>query len=438
MKKILASAGLVALGVSSVQSAPAVNSGTADKPWDVSLAVRGFYDDNNATASGGVGKKGSYGTEIRPSIGISKHGEQTMFGARYTYSMRYYEARKNNQIDHGHDFNAWLTHAFSERYSVDFADTFTISQEPTVTDPSLGTPIRANGNNIHNNANLNFHAQLTRSLELVLGYKNDFYDYEKTGGAISYYPFTTIPSSVASSYSGTLDRIEHTAIADLHWRFLPETVAVFGYQFGWNDYTGKEAIGLAGPVLSPLVIMSKDRNSTSHFVYGGVDHAFTRNLTSSVRVGAQFSDYYNAHQTGVSPWADASLRYTYRQNSYLELGVTHKRNATDAFSSSLSGTSTSITTDQETTSAFGTWQHAITQRLIARLTGQYSSAKYNGGSLGDSGTTDNIYLLGASAEYHFTRHLSAEAGYNYTKVDSNIGGRGYARNQVFLGMNLTY
>jgi hypothetical protein len=420
MKKIFTAAGLVALGVSSAQSAPAVSSGAADKPWDVSLAVRGFYDDNNATASGGAGKKGSYGTEVRPSVGISHRGEQTMFGARYTYSMRYYEARKNNQIDHGHDFNAWLTHAFSERYSVDFADTFTISQEPTVTDPSLGAPIRANGNNVHNDANVNFHAQLTRSLEAVVGYRNGFFDYE------------------AATYSATLDRFEHYANTDLRWRFLPETVGILGYQFGAFDYIDSANIGSYFDLntLTFVPLYSKSRNSYSHTVYLGLDHAFTRNLTASVKVGGQYNDNYNSpdknNNTRLSPWADANLRYTYRQNSFLELGVTHKRNATDAFS--IFGSS--ITTDQETTSAFGTWQHAITQRLITRLTGQYSSATYTGGSL--DGTTDNIYLVGVSAEYHFTRHLSAEAGYNYSKVDSNIAGRGYDRNQVFLGMNLTY
>ena len=423
MKKIFASAGIIALGAMSAKSAATISAGTADKPWDVSLAVRGFYDDNNSTASGGGGKKGSFGVEVRPSFGFSKHGEQTIFGGRYTYSMRYYEARNSNPVDHGHDLNLWLVHQFSERYSIDFADTFTVSQEPTITEPGLGV-VRSKGDNIHNNANVNFHAQLTRTLELVLGYRNEFYDYELEGGN-TVFPFG------APSYSGTLDRVEHYGNADLRWRFRPETVAVFGYQIGWADYTGDEPIG---PSLTPptFAVMSSARNSLSHFFYTGLDHAFTRNLTGTVRVGAQFTDYYNANQNTVSPWVDASLRYTYRNSSYLEVGLTHRRNATDAFS--ILGTS--ITTDQETTSLFGTWKHAITPRLIGTLTGQYQNAAYNGGGLDSQ--NDNIYLFGVSAEYHFTRHLSAEIGYNYDKVESSIGGRGYDRNRVFIGMNATY
>jgi long-subunit fatty acid transport protein len=331
-----------------------------------------------------------------------------MYGGRYTYSMRYYEARKNNQLDHGHDLNLWLVHQFNERFSIDFADTLTVSQEPTVTEPGLGV-VRSQGNNFHNNANVNFHAQLTRALELVLGYRNDFYDYETSG---------------VGSYSALLDRVEHYMNADLRWRFRPETVAIFGYRYGIGDYTSSDFLAPATP--------SNLRDWRSHYVYVGLDHAFSRNFTGSVKVGGEFVDHINANQNSVSPTATASLRYTYRNNSFLELGVQHQRNATDAFSIGVGG----VTTDQETTAIYGTWQHAITARLTGILNGQYSHGTYDGGTLNNQ--SDDVYVVGVSAEYHFTRHFSAEIGYNYDHVESNIVGRSYDRNRVFLGMNVAY
>ena len=51
MKKFLTSAGFIALGVSGLQAAyaPDLTPMEASKPWSVSAALRGFYDDNYTT-----------------------------------------------------------------------------------------------------------------------------------------------------------------------------------------------------------------------------------------------------------------------------------------------------------------------------------------------------------------------------------------------------
>jgi hypothetical protein len=318
MKKFIASAGLVALGAS-LSHAASPFGGDGEKPWTASLTVRGFYDDNYYLASISTNRQESFGVEIRPSVGLRLTGEQTTFGANYTYSMRYFDDRQKNSADHSHEFNTWLMHVFSPRYSIDVADTFIMSQEPTLLDPTGAVVTRSNGNNIRNDGNAKFHAQLTRLLEVVLGYRNVLVDYENKGG-----------TAITPSYTGLLDRMEHTANIDLRWQFRPETVGIFGYQYGINDYTGKEAIGFFG--LAPL--MSENRNSRSHYVYVGLEHNFLRNLTFSARAGAQFVDYYKT-PTGdntTSPYADVSLRYTYGTGSYVAIGFQHQRNATDAFS----------------------------------------------------------------------------------------------------------
>jgi hypothetical protein len=402
MKKIIASAGLVALGAAGTQAA--VQMGTAAKPWDVELTVRGFNDDNYNMASSGPGKRSSFGVEVKPSVGLGLTGQQTSFGTRYTYDMRYYDDRKNNTADHSHEFNAWVVHAFSERYSVDAAETFTLAQEPLQQDPSFGT-VRSNGSSIHNEGDFDFHAQLTRMLELVLGYRNNLYNYNN------------------DSYAALLNRMEHLAKMDFRWQFQPTTIGVLGYQFGLIDYMGHGA-------------GSTYRNNRSQYVYVGLDHNFRKNLTGSVRVGGQYVDFYNTragdgvegkHVTELNPYANVSMRYNYAAGSWFEMGVEHHRNATDG--SSL---------DQETTSVFASLTHAFTPKLTGNLNGQYQNAAFTGGLGTFAGQSDNIYLLGASLEYHFTQHLSADVGYNYDKVDSKITGRSYDRNRVYLGMTASY
>jgi hypothetical protein len=392
MKKIIASAGLVALSAAGTQAAATMGT-TADKPWDVALTVRGFYDDNyNLAPNGTPQKRDSFGIETKPTVGISLNGQQTSFGARYTYDMRYYDDRKQNTADHSHEFNTWLVHAFSERYSVDLADTFTIAQEPLQQDPGLGV-VRSNGSSTHNDGSINFHAQLTRLLELVLGYRNGLYNYNDT------------------TYANLLNRMEHLIRADLRWQFKPDTTGFVSYKFGLNDYN-RNNTGI---------------NSRSHYATLGLDHSFMRNLTAHVEGGAQFIDYYNAHSTDISPYVDLSLRYTYRTGSYLEFGFQHRRNATD-------GTAL----DQESSSVFASITHAFTPKLIGNLNGQYQNAAYNQGVGAYNNQSDDIFLVGVSLEYHFTQHLSAEVGYNYDKIDSKITGRGYDRNRVYLGMTASY
>ncbi len=447
MKKIITSAGLIALTAAGTRAAAVAGVAGSDKPWDVSLTVRGFYDDNYSLSPGGPTKRDTFGIQVKPSVGVSFNADQTTFGARYTYDARYYADRKVNSMDSTHEFNVWLMHQFSERYSADVANTFTLTDMPQLIDPTTPTTTtRSNGNNMHNDGNLNFHARLTQTLELVLGYRNEFYDYDNHG-AVPVYFLGLIPVGITSgplappftgpTYSGLLDRIEHYISSELHWQFQPATAAVLGYQFEWADYTGNEPIGIFPTTTFPFstFVYSKNLSSYSHFVYAGFNHSFRRDLTGTLRVGVQAIDYYNApggNSTDLSPYVDLSMRYAYRSGSYAEVGFRHNRNATDGFSTS----ATSITTDQETSAVYGSLTHAFTPKIIGNLSGSYQHSTFNGGS--NDGLSDDIFVFGTSLEYHFNRHLSMDVGYNYDKVDSKLGGRGYSRNQVFLGMTATY
>ena len=135
MKKVIASAGLLALGALGAQTTQAQMVAGAEKPWSVSGTLRGFYDDNYDTQPDGPDRRGSWGYELRPSVQVNLVEGQTTLNLSYIYSYKYYEARPNGKADQSHDVEFFLNHNFNERYSVDVADSFVIAQEPEIIDP---------------------------------------------------------------------------------------------------------------------------------------------------------------------------------------------------------------------------------------------------------------------------------------------------------------
>ena len=145
MKKIIASAGLVAFGAAGLQAAyaPGLSSLETSKPWSISATLRGFYDDNYNTAPSGPNKLDSFGFEVTPKVGLNLPLEQTYIGLRYIYDLKYFEDRPKNNYDQTHEFEAVLSHTFSERYSVDLSDSFVLAQEPELLSSSPALVRRA-------------------------------------------------------------------------------------------------------------------------------------------------------------------------------------------------------------------------------------------------------------------------------------------------------
>src|SRR4051812_1136467 len=233
MKKLIASAGLVAFGATGLQAAyaPGLTPLETSKPWSISASVRGFYDDNFATApSSYTGKIDSFGLEFSPSAAINIPLDQTFFGASYIYTMRWYEGRPNHEFDHSHEANLKLDHRFSERYKVAVNDSFAYSQEPEIIQPT-GTPIsvftRTDDSALRNTASIEFTAQITDLFGLRPGYRNIWYDFLDSG---------------PESRSATLDRMEHFLHLDATYQAAEHLIGLVGYEFGIRDYTSKEEV----------------------------------------------------------------------------------------------------------------------------------------------------------------------------------------------------
>jgi len=434
MKRLLVSAGLAALSAATLESTMA-DDATGPKYWSVGATLRGFYDDNYNTSS--TDQRGTFGFEVLPTVSAHIPLQQTDIGIRYNYGLYYYEDRQEkgqDAIDQTHQVDLWLDHAFNERWKTKVTDTFAVGQEPELLTPNpttgQATPDRIQGDNISNHGGVVLDTDWTRLLSTAFTYENGFYDYQNSGAVVD--PGTG--SFSGPSLAGILNRDEESVALDVKWHISPQTTAFVGYQFAWVNYLGNEPIAV-DPVNS-FVYHSSDRDNYTHYGYVGVEQDFTSNLSATVKVGASYNDVYNNPQyssTDWYPYADLSVSYTYLPGCYVQLGFTHDLSATDQVAPDSSG---KITENAENSVVYLDVNHRFTPKLIGSVIGRVQYSTYNGGLADGSSTTD--YGVGVNLSYQINSHLSADAGYNFDDVESDLSGYGFTRNRVYLGLTANY
>lgn len=408
-----------------MQAAPdsGLSPALKNKPWSISASLRGFYDDNITTVSDNRAI-GRFGIEFSPSANFRMATDQTVAQLGYEYKLRWFENRDPDNSDHSHRFSAKIEHDVNETLSIDTGDTFTIAQEPSVVDSATNRRLRTDLDAIHNEAYVNFSVQLSRIYSLLIGYQNDYYNYSNDGN---------------NSFSALLDRLEHRGTLNLRRELNPTTSGLLGYQLRVVDHTSDDDLVVGGTAYD-----ADTRNSISHYAYVGVDHNFTPQLHGGIRAGAQFTTYNNydtgdlgqtnADDSQVSPYVDVNLSYNYAEGSVASLGIRHERNQTDVLNA----------LDQEMTSLYASVSHQVTSKLRAGVNALYSRSGF-GDSLGGGSFSDDFFSVGLELAYQINTFLSAEAGYNFYDLSSDLDDsspagfeRSFDRNRVYLGLRATY
>jgi Putative beta-barrel porin 2 len=437
MKNFFVSAGLAAIGAGTLHAAtyaPDVTAMDASKIWSLSGTLRGFYDDNYTTGSGSD-KHASFGFEFSPALSLVVPLQQTEIGLRYTYGLYYYQDRENhgqNPVDQSHEADLWIDHAFTERLEGKVQDTFTDSQEPQLS-ASGSFPFREEGNNFNNVGIVTLHAELTMLLSTDLGYQNNYVSYQNHG--------TTTANFFAqgASLAGFLDQDSHLIWLNLNYEYLPNLSFLVGYQFGLNQYTANEPIGV-DPFDITKFYFSQNDNSYSHYIYVGGQYAFSQNLSASLQIGVQYTVNYNLpsfdgqSSDNFSPYAQAALTYTYLPGSYVQVGLTQSQNSSDT--PSVNQSNGSLTTYEESTVIYGSINHQITPFLLGSATARWQYSDWHGGA--DDGGSQSLYDLGLNLSYSFNQHLSAEIGYNFDYLDGGQLISSYHRNREYIGITAAY
>jgi hypothetical protein len=410
---------LVALGASGLQTVQAQGLLGPDdsKPWSVALTLRGFYDDNPSASARGTERE-SLGYEVSPSFKVGWTLPQSTIVLGYTYSFKQYEERPLFQEDkdtHTHNFNAAFDHRFSERFSMKASDSFVVGQEPDLLRSGAVQdtfqPIQ--GDNIRNFGRIVFNGQLTSTFGMQVGYDNAYYNYDDDG-----------PASISSR----LDRMEHGIPVEGIFQLQPETQGILGYRYRQVNYDSDEFLDITE------TLNSDQRNVRTHTLYAGLNHEFNPGLSGSVRAGAQYADYYEMPDSDgeYSPYAEASLRWTYAEESFLEGGFTYDLSATDL----VGDNGTSFTTDSEAAVLYANWTHRLAPKVYGTLMGSFQNSSLQGGSYDDE--TEQYYSAGLNVEYRFNKNISAHVGYSFDKLESDVDGRNFDRNRVYMGVTARY
>jgi hypothetical protein len=280
-----------------------------------------------------------------------------------------------------------------------------------------------------------FNAELTPLLGLELGYDNAWFDYADEFSANR--PKNNPGDGFAHpSTSGLLDRIEQTPYLALQWHAMPETTASLGYRFTQINYTADEPIGGPFPEVAGETIHSDIRDNRGHTLYVGLDHKFSPQFYGSVEAGGTYYDYYNLHETSWGPYARLSLTYVYMQDSSVQLGFQEGRSATDVLGPA--DTTSDIVRDAETSVVFANVRQRIVPNLFANLLGTFQNSDFKGGGSEFDGKSEQFYEFGANLEYKFNPHLSAQVGYDFDKLKSDLSNRSYDRNKVYIGATASY
>ncbi len=406
------------------------------KPWNINANVRSFYDDNYTTlpsraAAGQPTKRSTWGLELSPSGSYLLTRDQTSLALSSKYSMRYFEDRTSGSADHSFDFGADLAHRFTEKQRLNFTESFAIAQEPGVLDPSsaVSTALRTLGNNLRNNLQAKYTwDDIIERWSGEASYSNTYYDFQQdnstTGGP--------------GSRSALLDRVENNFTLAGRYRIFDETETelLMGYTFGLSESTSKDF--LIGTVLPEA------RNRRSHYFFTGIGHKFTPTIRVNGRLGVQYAEYPNAAKADAalaalvppgapyarsvaSPYLDASGAWEYLPNSTLQVGASVNRITTDI--------ATSV--DAQATTFYASLNHEFVPELKGSLLAQIQQSEYRQ-SVAPRDVSDLIFTTGANLEWRFSQFWSVEGGYNYDRQDSDIGGRSYYRNRVYLGFKASF
>jgi hypothetical protein len=447
MKKLFASVGLAAVGATTLnaQFTPSLTPAEMAKPWSVAATLRGFYNDNPLTLPNGPTKRSTYGVEVAPLVALNTTLNNTTLNLSYIYDLKWFEQIKGD-TESSHQFNANVTQNFSERYTLKVIESFVVAQEPSVIDPSISSsPLYTTGDNIHNNGLISFTGALSQDFDGVISYNNNLYAYQQTFGDVVNKGYvngvaTGVAAPLSPSRSALLDRMEQLASASLRWKATSDLTLAGGYQYGHTGYTSPEAIIFAGAPGAQTPngagnIYSKIRDNDSHYGFVEADEQFTGTLSGTVRAGAQYLDYTKAHVSTTGPYVDANLTWTYMSGSYAQAGVKHQHSATDVVGS-VPTAGGSPTLDAETTAAYASVNHELSGGLNLGLLGQYQHSAFNGGT--QNGQSEDFYIFGLNLSYKFTEYLTGETGYNWSKLVSDISGRDYTENEVYIGLRATY
>lgn len=250
-----------------------------------------------------------------------------------------------------------------------------------------------------------------RTDQYLYGYNNLSVSYAWTRRFSTVTGYTISGIKYDDSSADVGDSLTNLISQQFRYSISPTTTATVDYRFAATEYDN-----------------NPDADYTAHYILGGVDHAFSALLTSSLRVGAEIQDYDGPIGSDTHPYLEGALNY--RAGKHTILRWYHYLGSDDSdLQGFLSGYSykTGLTV-----------QHQLTERLTGNVSLNYIFQTFEDSPVGLDDQDDNTFAGSAGLDYRLWRNIGVNATYWYTNTDSDNIYREYERHRVSIGLTATF
>jgi hypothetical protein len=362
-------------------------------PLIISASVQTGYDDNVDTSS--TNKQDSWFTTMGLALSCNFGTARTNLNLATTTGFTYYSnTSTSNQFEPNLNLALSLSHKASPRLTLSLTSAMNYQTEPNF-QYGLGTNRRA-GNYFFTQDKITANYIWVPRFATATSY---------TFGAVHY-------DDIATGMFE--DRVENTLGNEFRFLVWPTTNLVAEYRFQVVSY---EHI---------------NRDSTTHFLLGGFDHAFGPRLTAVFRGGAELRNYQDVGQKN-SPYFEATVGYKLGKDTSVSWNMHYGIEEGDL---QFNPTRKSFRTGVQ-------GKHNLTPRISASLALFYYHDDYAEFTSGNPPTINPSFVeesfnVDLSLRYAVTRYLGIETGYDHTEVSSGTALRDYSRNRVWGGLNFVF
>lgn len=244
--------------------------------------------------------------------------------------------------------------------------------------------------------------------QFLYGYNNFNVSYAWTPrfSTTSSYTFDGIAyeqSAVATSQ----DRYSHLLAQQFAYKIAQRTSLTAEYRYRMTDYT-----------------KSRFQNYHSHFALVGVDHAWSENMSTSVRGGAELFENGRGRQT--KPYAEGALNYAVAKQTQLRwFAMLGFNGALLGNYSSSYGVNTGVQINQQ-----------VSKRFSVNGGATYARSVLSGGTTPDQ-TQDSVFL-NAGIGYQLMDNVNLNANYSFSTQLSNNALVEFNRNLISVGATATF
>jgi len=387
-------------------------------PFNISASVYGGYDDNPNTLPDGGPKQDSWFTTAAVIADLKLETPRTKLDLSSNFGFTYYSSLSNNELEPNINLTVSLTHKLSPRLTLGISSSSAYQTEPDF-QYGLGTNRRA-GNYFYTTNNFSASYAWVPRFSTV------------TSWGINYIKYDDIASGLFE------DRAENTFGNQFRFLILPTTNLVGEYRYQIVSYLHE---GDVIPGSNPPVRLERDSNT--HFLLGGFDHAFTPRLSAVFRGGIELRDYESVGEKD-SPYFESTVTYLLGKDTSVQW---YTRYGVEEGDIQFNPTRTSFRTGLQ-------GRHNLTARISASFSVYYDHDDYDQTTsqvvnpnpppappiitVINPSFTEDAFYIDLALRYSITRYMGIQTGYDHTEVTSGTVGRDYSRNRVWGGFTVAF